>query len=509
MDLGGDWLAAASNEDLRREFASAELDESFWQTVTVPGHWRSHPAFADSDGPILYRRRFSTAGPRPDRRWFLVFDGIFYQGDVWLDGEYLGDTEGYFFPHAFEITAAVAARTDHLMAVEVACSRPPDLGAKRNLTGVFQHWDCIDPDWNPGGIWRAVRIEETGPVRIRSLKVLCRDATEDAATLDLEAALDTVEPRAVLIRTTARQEGESAISAARRGGAHPGRGRQPGPLAADGGTAGVVVAARPRTASPFMRSTSAYGCRRRAAASAAPNPPGQRRERPARRERRGPNDQGPRMSRPADDPGGQSDRRRVTTGLRQVRLRNFIATVNGERLFLKGINCAPTRRALAEATCDELAGDITLARQAGLDLVRVHAHVTRPEFYEAADRQGMLIWQDLPLQWRYGQVRRQAMTQARQAVAALGHHPSVAVWCGHNEPFAADPPAGAAPSPRAAARRIAGQVLPSWNKTGLDRSIRRALERADGSRTVVAHSGVLPHPGVGHRQPPLLRVVPR
>jgi beta-mannosidase len=213
VDLGGDWLAAAANEDLRRQFASADLDESWWPTVTVPGHWRSHPAFSDSDGPVLYRRRFSTPVPPPDRRWFLVFDGMFYQGDVWLDGKYLGDTEGYFFPHAFEITAAVAARTDHLLAVEVACSRPPDLGAKRNLTGIFQHWDCIDPDWNPGGIWRAVRIEETGPVRIRSLRVLCRDATEDAATLDLEAALDTVEPRAVLIRTTARQEGEATIRA--------------------------------------------------------------------------------------------------------------------------------------------------------------------------------------------------------------------------------------------------------------------------------------------------------
>ena len=66
MDLGGDWLAAASNEDLRREFAAADLDESFWQAVSVPGHWRSHPAFADSDGPILYRRRFSTPSrPRP------------------------------------------------------------------------------------------------------------------------------------------------------------------------------------------------------------------------------------------------------------------------------------------------------------------------------------------------------------------------------------------------------------------------------------------------------------
>ncbi|MGH9115734.1 MAG: hypothetical protein ACRDWW_07880, partial [Acidimicrobiales bacterium] len=44
---------------------------------------------------------------------------------------------------------------------------------------------------------------------------------------------------------------------------------------------------------------------------------------------------------------------------------------------------------------------------------------------------------------------------------------------------------------------VAGQVLPSWNKTGLDLSIRRALDRADGSRTVVAHSGILPHPAWG------------
>ena len=32
-----------------------------------PGHWRSHPEFAASDGPLLYRRRFehAAAAPRP------------------------------------------------------------------------------------------------------------------------------------------------------------------------------------------------------------------------------------------------------------------------------------------------------------------------------------------------------------------------------------------------------------------------------------------------------------
>src|SRR5690606_395967 len=47
---------------------------------------------------------------------------------------------------------------------------------------------------------------------------------------------------------------------------------------------------------------------------------------------------------------------------------------------------------------------------------------------------------------------------------------------------------------RIAARAVASQVLPTWNRSVLDRSIRRVLESTDGSRPVVAHSGVLPHP---------------
>jgi len=38
------------------------------------------------------------------------------------------------------------------------------------------------------------------------------------------------------------------------------------------------------------------------------------------------------------------------------------------------------------------------------------------------------------------------------------------------------------------------QELPTWNKTVLDRSVKRAFEKADSTRPVIAHSGVLPHP---------------
>lgn len=465
MELGGLWRVTESHEDLRRHMAEPDLDDSSWTSHEVPGHWRSVAGLEASDGPVLYRRRFETtdAAPAPvdptapGSRAFLVFDGIFYQGDVWLDGDYLGDTEGYFFPHSFEVTEALAARREHVLAVEVTCSKPTDRKAKRNLTGVFQHWDCIDPDWNPGGIWAGVRLERTGPARIVSLKVLCREASDERAVLDIHAVVERPEPGPVQVETVVSRT--SAV------------GDCDDPVAAD-------------HVQDQNLSAGSNTVRWRVAV-----------DRPALWWPRALGDQPLyRVKVRVADGGRPSDARSVVTGLRRIRLRNFIATVNGERLFLKGANLGPTRRDIATASAEEVRRDVRLAAEAGLDLVRVHAHISRPELYDEADRTGMLVWQDLPLQWGYGNVRRQAVEQARRAVDLLGHHPSIAVWCGHNEPLALDMAPGSTTAPRTAARVVAAQVLPSWNKTGLDRSIRRALERADGSRSVVAHSGVVPHP---------------
>src|SRR6476660_225888 len=127
MDLSGSWRAIEADEDLRRTFPDPALDEREWESVQVPLHWRSHTAFSESDGPLLFRRHFETPAPAADsgidaRRQWLVLDGLFYQGDVCLFCTYAGNTEGYFFPHTFEVTEAIAARREHVLAVDVACS---------------------------------------------------------------------------------------------------------------------------------------------------------------------------------------------------------------------------------------------------------------------------------------------------------------------------------------------------------------------------------------------------
>jgi beta-mannosidase len=160
-------------------------------------------------------------------------------------------------------------------------------------------------------------------------------------------------------------------------------------------------------------------------------------------------------------------------------MKRFVLSVNGERLFLKGADHGPTRLAIAEAAPDELRADVELAKDAGLDLLRLHAHVTRPELYDAADEAGVLLWQDLPLQWGYARtIRKQAARQAAAMVDHLGHHPSIAIWCGHDEPLAIDVEPGRADVTDVPGRLLAAQQLPSWNRTVLDRSVRRAIEGA-------------------------------
>src|SRR5439155_13768288 len=54
----------------------------------------------------------------------------------------------------------------------------------------------------PGGIWRPVRVDDTGPVRISRLRTLCREATDARAVVRFAAELDAADATTVTLRTT-------------------------------------------------------------------------------------------------------------------------------------------------------------------------------------------------------------------------------------------------------------------------------------------------------------------
>jgi beta-mannosidase len=447
MDLSGTWRAVAADDQLRRIAIGMEYDDSTWTPIEVPGHWRSTAEFAESDGPLLFRTHFAFDTPPAGQRSWIIMNGLFYQADVWLDGAYLGDPEGYFFPHSFDVSSLLRIGDEHVLAVEVACAPHKSHRGRRNITGVMQQWDAADPNWNPGGLWRSVQVETTGPVRLDKLRVLCRDVNESRAHLRLHGRLDSDESRTVKIRTLVD---------------------------------GVIAA---EVEQPLARGTNAVDWNFDV--------------------------DNPRLWWPyslgAQElsdvhvevvvDGIVSHSRTVRTGMREVAMQDWVWSINGERIYLKGANLAPTQLNLAATEPSAFRRDVELARDAGLDLLRVHGHIAPPALYEAADELGMLLWQDFPLQWSYARdVRRRAVSQAQEAVFELGHHPSIITWCAHNEPAATNIDLrDNQPRWKNAARYLVGQQVPSWNKNILDRWVKRAFEKDDDTRPTIAHSGVMPH----------------
>ncbi|NND75919.1 MAG: hypothetical protein HKN44_13015 [Ilumatobacter sp.] len=444
MDLRGQWVATEADDDVRRYGIGLETDDSTWEPIKVPGHWRDHAKFAASDGPIMYRRRFRADAPPAGMRRWVTLDGIFYQADVWLDGAYLGDPEGYFFPHSFDVTALSTIDEEHVLAIEVTCAPHAGVSNRRNITGVFQHWNGLDRHWNPGGIWRTVHVYDTGAVRIDRLRVICRDADHSRAHLRLSSRLDSDEQRKVLVRTLVDgevyDEQDHVIAS----------GRNEIDWAID----------VPDPQLWWPRSLGEQSLTEVVVEVVVD--------------------------------GDVSDRRVRRTGLRQISWDRWICSVNGERLFLKGANLLPTRAGLAEADEAAVRRDVELAVDLGLDVLRIHGHIANREVYRAADELGVLLMQDFPLQWGHARsVRGQAVEQARAAVDSLGHHPSIIQWTAHNDPSATT---GVARSDwKRRVRHVVAHQLPSWNKTVLDRWVKRSFEKADPSRETVAHSGIFPH----------------
>ena len=463
MDLGGTWRIAAATEGRRRTFHEFDHDDSGWATTLVPGHWAQGAAGDGADlageESVLYRRRFerpADAATSPEigtggTRWWLRIEGLAQQGDIWLDGSYLGHTDGYFVPHELEVTDQIGARSEHLLAIEATCRRFGDPDNRTNLTGALQDPElCGSDDMIVGGLWRPVRLRSSGTVAIRHARAICAEVHtsgdrgrgpgggERTARLALRAVLDAPAGGAVSLRT--RVAGTEHVH-----DHHAAVGENRVEWTVD-------------VADPPLWWPHSLGDQRLCD-----------------------------LEMEALAGGEVHDRRRFRIGFRSVEMRRWVLHVNGERLFAKGANLLPTKPLLGTASPSEVADDIRAARNAGLDLVRPVAHVARGEFYDTADELGMLVWQDLPVRGVMSRgVVGEARRQAREAVDLLGHRPSVAVWCAHDDPF----PRTRRPSATPAAWSRLG---PSWNRDVLDRRLGRVLSRCDGSRPVVSHAGVPPH----------------
>ncbi len=437
--LDGEWRIATAHEGggIEEGYADPGFADSGWETVRLP-HLRHSTADQDT---LWYRCHFSSdlsglaQHPRSEAEWgrdltgleriILRFGGAFYRARVWLNGVELGLHEGYFQPFGFDVTDLLRPG-ENVLAVR--CRFPIETGEFRRKTavaGIFADWDCkpypsvfypnLPPptEWTvPIGLWQPVSLHTTGPVLIESLNIFptvinpdWQSGRAEAATLKVVAAMRnlTAEQQTAELKVEIAPHNfveRDAISLYKQALNLAGSEHQTLEF--------NLTLPQPRLWFPW---THGEPCLYQAQLTT--------------------NNQ-----LPITKPFGVRDVQAIIEpGRWEWRL-------NGRRIFPKGSNYVSDfylNRVIPEG----LRRDVELARNANLDLLRVHAHIAPLDFYRLCDEQGMMVMCDFPLIWTYAfnlppdeeaAFRVSVQAQVEDMVRLLGSHPGIILWSMHNEP---------------------------------------------------------------------------
>ncbi|MFD0942093.1 glycoside hydrolase family 2 protein [Pedobacter boryungensis] len=154
-----------------------------------------------------------------------------------------------------------------------------------------------------------------------------------------------------------------------------------------------------------------------------------------------------------------SDEENLNVGVRQIETtfnthtQSMETTINGQKIFIKGGNWIISD-AMLRFSPERYDAEIRFHRDMNLNLIRIWggAITERPEFYEACDKYGLLVFQDFwfsgdangrwydPLkkedQWirrKYPDNHQLVLTAAADQIKMIRNHASLAFWCGGNE----------------------------------------------------------------------------
>ena len=396
-----------------QDYFAPDFDATTWRTMDLPQNW--YLAGLNYHGVIWFRQEFTADATWQGRAVNLRFDGVDYLADVWLNGQKLGHHEGYFQPFTFDVSSQLHYGAKNVLAVRVDSPwEEYDTvwpNRKTLVKGILeQHnarpggaWTLAGQAYNTGGIWNGIALEVSDAVAVAGVQVQATWPTTVTEGMDADVqARVTVrnfadEPVTATVQVTfaPRNFTGAELTLPAQSITLP-RGETTVTLSDTVAQPVALVAVGPRPTQPL------HGARRRH---------GERRRR------------WPRMRHPSASARSSS----ATTGRGR-------STANGSS---RAARTTSARSGSAQTDDAWFRRDLQLIRDANLNFIRVQAHVEPAAFYAAADELGLLVWQDFPLQWGYSDAPAfvdQAQSQLRDMIELLYNHPSIVVWCMHNEP---------------------------------------------------------------------------
>lgn len=428
--LGGQW-SLAWTEPPKEAAALPDLAKLEWIETAVPTevHWALHRAGKAphpyvgqgikqmrwvEDKSWWFRRKFTVPREFRGQQTRLIFDGVDYYAHYWLNGQYLGRSEGAFGTVKFVVGNLRYDRENELV-VRLDCAGYK-VGGKGGApwaslvkAELWSGWQVGAADFNTIGIWQPVRLVKN------NWPALERPFVSTAALGDKSAKVHVTTE----VCMTDKPEAPCEVRATIRG-----CGFESAPV-----TSTVKVTPQsPITLAdldltvPEPRLWWPVGLGQQPMYEA---------EIVLLRD------------------GQELDRLTVPFGIRTVErrtgkmqrtsyeAREWIFHVNGKPMFVKGTNWMPID-ALAKVDPEDYEWHLTLARDAGIQMIRIWGGgiIETDAFYELCDRLGIMVWQDFPLTcgWKAEKINRKLWSNTiAWNIFRLRNHPSLVFWCGGNE----------------------------------------------------------------------------
>jgi exo-1,4-beta-D-glucosaminidase len=179
--------ALVKDKTLPDPFFAMNLREFPGVTYPIGGNFSNIPMAPDSPYAVSwwYRKQFAIPASYKGKTVWLKFDGINYNANIWLNGKQIAKSDavaGAWRTYEFNITDAAKPGAENVLAVQTFSPTDHDLAI------TFVDWNPAPPDKNMG-LWRDVYLAATGPVAVRYPTVVSKlnIPTNDRAELTVTA----------------------------------------------------------------------------------------------------------------------------------------------------------------------------------------------------------------------------------------------------------------------------------------------------------------------------------
>ena len=393
--------ASAEPAAVRGNWFAAEVPGTVASALHARGQW-NHQNPPDVDAQDWWFRTTFTAKTRTDEEiCALCFDGLASLAEVWLNGQLILSADNMFRSYRVDVERLLRDENELVIRFRSLTAdfkkKRPRPRWKTNLVNNQQlRWIRTSllgriPGWSPPvpavGPWRAVRLERA-----------------DVLLSDMQKTASLVGDEGVVNFRAAVASAQKIVSARLCIGQH----------SAELVNEGNILRGELRIQYPELWWPHTHGAPALHAGKVI-----------------------------IETAAGQHEFPLERTGFRRIEVSSdpgFAIQVNGERVYCRGACWTTNDIFTLGGTEDSLRHDLTLARDAGMNMLRIGGTMAYESdaFYRLCDELGILVWQDFMFANMDYPVEDAAFAEnitieAKQQLDRLAQHPCVAVYCGNSE----------------------------------------------------------------------------